>query len=264
MKQSLRLDPLRLADSIRDKQLADPAALKRVLDDSQATGNLFTEAIVRSGLIADWELCRIAAEVFNLAFLPVESYEPDMSLIEAFDSSFLRENLLVPLDRFGNLLTVAMPCMVPNEVLQEIEKKLDVKVLPVIGSVGGNAAWLDENLPEARMLQALANEVESDEWGELFDVGDAAVQTGLQDDGLPAEDDDSLIVESVEGDQTAGDPSGAAPTHSGLEDELLSSLDIEEPGPPAEAPDTKSEDLPPVEESFDLDLDLDLDLPEQG
>ena len=172
VKQTLRLDYDRFADSIRDKQLVEPAALKQVLDQSQSSGALFTDLLVRDGHLSDWEVSRLAAEVFGLAFLPTEFYEPNTELIECFDSTFLRHNILVPLDRFGDLITVSMPGMVPTEVLREIEEKLSVTVLPVVGSVSGNSAWLEANLPEAKMLKALASEVEAgDGWGELFDAG---------------------------------------------------------------------------------------------
>jgi hypothetical protein len=189
LKLSQRLDYDRLADSIRDKQLIDPAILKQALDHARSSGALFTEILVREGLIADWELSRLAAEVFNLAFLPVEFYEPRSELLEDFDTTFLRQNILVPLDRYGDLVTIAMPAMVPSDVLAEIEEQLSVSVLPVVGSVSGNSGWLETNLPESRMLRALANEVEADgAWGELFDAGDEAVKTGLDEpDDQPGE-----------------------------------------------------------------------------
>lgn len=233
VKQTLRLDYDRFADSIRDKQLVEPAALKQVLDQSQSSGALFTDLLVRDGHLSDWEVSRLAAEVFGLAFLPTEFYEPNTELIECFDSTFLRQNILVPLDRFGDLITVSMPGMVPTEVLREIEEKLSVTVLPVVGSVSGNSAWLEANLPEAKMLKALASEVEAgDGWGELFDAGDAAVQTDLDEVGFADDPSDSTIATVDDVDSVLGSSSA----------------------PPADTTETRGA------VTNDLDLDLELDL----
>jgi hypothetical protein len=225
VKHNLRLDYERLADTIRDKQLVDPEALRHTLHQAQATGALFTELLVRDGLLTDWELCRLASEVFNLAFLPVDFYEPDKDLIARFDPEFLRQYGLVPLDCFGSLLTVAMPGMVPTEILNEVEERLSVTVLPVVGSVGGNQAWLDRHLPANPVFRKLAEEVATEGWGELFDVGDAAVQTDL---------------------------SGAAPNFEVLQ---VEPDDADRP-PPAMPSRGQHHGLPAEAESLDLDLDL--------
>ncbi|MEO0649246.1 MAG: hypothetical protein AAFZ65_01040 [Planctomycetota bacterium] len=241
MKQTPRLDYTRLADSIRDKQLVDPDALKHTLDHAEATGALFTDLLVREGLISDWELCRVAAEVFHLAFMPVELYEPNKELIDDLDTSLLRQHILVPLDRFGDILTIAMPGMVPSEVLNEIAEQAKVTVLPVVGSVRGNADWLEANLPESKMLKALATEVESDEsWGELFDVGDDAVQKGLDDiDFSVVPEDEGGADLDVESELKGPSTADSAPTSLAADETF-----------------TDDEDNP-----LGLDLDLDLEDP---
>lgn len=183
MKNTQRLDYERLADSIRDRQLVESEALRHTLHQALSTGALFPELLVRGGLLSDWEMCCVASDVFNLAFVPVELYQPNEELIELFDSELLRQYFLVPLDRFGDLVTVAMPGMVPSEVLTDLEQQLDIKILALVGSVGGNQAWLERHLPPPDSLDALSTEFGSEkaaeEWGGIFDAGDAAVQEDL-------------------------------------------------------------------------------------
>ncbi|QDU64944.1 hypothetical protein [Engelhardtia mirabilis] len=182
MKQTQRLDYERLADSIRDRQIIDGETIRHTLHEALSTGALFTELLVRQGLLSDWELCRIASEVFNLAFVPVDLYEPNEELIGLFDSEYLRQYCLVPLDRFGDLVTIAMPAMVPSEILQELEDRHKVKILGLVGSVGSNQSWLERHLPAASLAD-LSSEfgdvAEGGEWGGIFDAGDAAVQEDL-------------------------------------------------------------------------------------
>ena len=168
-----------LVDSLKDRQLVDPEALNHILHQCESTGALLPGLLVTEGLISDWELARVTCDVFGLPFLPLEAYEPNAELIDKLDPNFLRQYQVVPLDRFGKLVTVAMPGMVPGEVLAEIEEKLEVKVLPIVGSVAGNMRWLEDHLPPP---DAIEFEAEADDgaWSNVLDMGDQAVQSGIQ------------------------------------------------------------------------------------
>lgn len=173
-----RLDYDLLADTLRDRQLVAADPLNHILHQVQSTGALLPGLLVKEGLISDYELARVACEVFALPFFPVDLYQPDKALLEQFDPDFLRHYALVPLDRRGKLVVVAMPGMVPAEVLLEAESVLQAKIVPVVGTVGGNSRWLEDNLPPPQALN-LGSEAESGDWSAVLDMGEEAVQTRL-------------------------------------------------------------------------------------
>ena len=70
---------------------------------------------------------RRQAQVFNLSFLTPEFYSPAVSAAEGLDSVFLHQHALVPMDRFGDLLTVAMPALTPTQVLAQLSEKEKVE-----------------------------------------------------------------------------------------------------------------------------------------
>lgn len=199
MKQNQRLDYSRLADAVIERGLIEPSAVQHVLDQCSESGELMPELLVRENLISDWELARLVCEVFGLAFLPVDSYEPSLDACEGLDRGFLHEHGLVPLDLFGSLMTVAMPGLVPTEVLGSLSEKTECRILPVVGTVASNRSWLEEHLPlqaaaPAPAAEAAVDEVaaplpaslEDESWGDLFDAADAAVQHSLTDEPKPA------------------------------------------------------------------------------
>ena len=177
MKSNQRLDYDRLAEALRERKLLDAETLRHVLHQCQSTGALFPELLVRENLVADWELARVSCEVFGLPYLPVDVYEPDADLLKGLDPALLRQFALVPLDRYGDLLVVAMPAMVPSSVLAELEERASCRALPVVGSVAANRAWLEVHLPKVEMpdMAALAGGLE-DALG-FLDEGDAAVRS---------------------------------------------------------------------------------------
>ena len=76
------------------------------------------------------EVSRLACELYHLAYLPVEVYPPAAGTLEGLDPDYLRQYGLVPLDRFGTLLTVAMPALVSSSVLDGLHAGEATAVAP--------------------------------------------------------------------------------------------------------------------------------------
>lgn len=207
MKSSHKLDYARLAETLSERKLIDRAALDHILQQCTATGALMSELLVRENLISDWELSRVVCELYGLPFLPVRVYPPADHVLAGLDPDYLRQYALVPLDRFGSVLTVAMPAMVPTQVLDGlVDEGEKVVILPAVGTVVENRRWLDEHLPPpempgldsigaslpagTRQVDSLAEVTELDlegveqgglaDWAGIFDAGDEAVQDQLR------------------------------------------------------------------------------------
>lgn len=188
MKSSQRLEYARLADALSERKLVERAALDHVLQQCAATSALMSDILVREHLISDWELSRVVCELYGLPFLPVDNYPPRDGALDGLDADYLRQYGLVPFDRFGKLLTVSMPALVPTEVLDGLVRGDEVRVLPAVGTVGSNRRWLDEHLPAPQMpaLDLVAGSLPSGEggaaadWANIFDAADEAVQDELR------------------------------------------------------------------------------------
>lgn len=160
-------------------------SMQHVFQDCSSNGTLLTEILVVEGLISDLELSRVCTELFHLPFIPLESYQPAEEALEDLDREYLRRFGLVPLDRFGKLMTISMPGIVPTTVLDNLSDDESIRILPVVGTVKGNRRWLKEHLPseESTAMEAFSAAITDDEssWGNLFDAGDESVQMDLQD-----------------------------------------------------------------------------------
>ena len=199
---SYKFDYHRFADSLIDRGLVEREAIQHVLQQCEATGSLLPEILVTEGMVSDWEVSRVASELYHLPYLPVETYPPATEVLEGLDSEYLRQYGLVPLDRLGTLLTVAMPGIVPARVLDGLRHGDNDHILPVVGSVSSNRRWLNENLPESQLpgLDQIAaalpggDDLEVGDWAEIFDAGDQAVNLELQG-GSPLEPEQQPSLE---------------------------------------------------------------------
>jgi len=195
VKSSQRLDNSRLSEVLAERGLVEPQALREAANFAAHGKIPMAEALVTANLVQDWELARIVSEIYNLPFLPVELLDPDPRALEGIDAQFLAENCLVPVGRYGQVLTVCMPAMVPADVLGLLAATTDLVILPLVGSVRSNRAWIEKHLaaPSAPLPSQPGAERGTTgeaagsgstqgapgEWGSLFDQADAAVLLDL-------------------------------------------------------------------------------------
>lgn len=208
MKSAHRFDYARFGEALVERNLIDRDVLSHVLHQVNSTRSLLPEVLVRENLISDWEVSRVACELYHLPFLTVDHYPPSATALDGYDLAYLRHFALVPLDRFGGLVTVIMPGLVPSEVLEGLRAGQNGRVLAVVGSVVSNRRWLEERFaPKAGVggravagpAKPIAMETRSalpktapaldegelqlnaeGDWGNLFDAGDEAVKLGLK------------------------------------------------------------------------------------
>ena len=206
MKGTPKFDYRRFTEHLIDRGMVDRGTVGHVLQQCEATGALLSEIMVQEGLVSDWEVARVVCELYHVPFLPLKVYPANKAAMEGLDPDYLRQYGLVPLDRFGNVLTVVVPGIVPSTVLMGLVDDRKVQIVPVVGSVTDNRRWLMENLPgpdtagvsaSARPTAArpasrpAAPEVPSSmddiaaalpddlEWEAIFDAGEEAVQLEL-------------------------------------------------------------------------------------
>jgi hypothetical protein len=184
VKQNQRLEYGRLAEVLAERGLVEPQALREALQFSGRGALPFPEALVSANLVADWELSRVVCELYGLPFLSIEQCEPDVKAREGIDPQFLVDHCLVPLGRFGRLLTVVMPAIVPAEVLGLLAAETELQISPVVGTVRSNRRWLELNLkielPAALPSGGGDHDLHAGQWSSIFDAGDAAVLLDLQ------------------------------------------------------------------------------------
>ncbi|WP_145193948.1 hypothetical protein [Planctomycetes bacterium Poly30] len=170
----------------------------------------FCEALVTSNLVSDWDLSKVVCETFQLPFLPVDLITPNPAALAEINVADFQKHQLVPLDIFGQVLTVAMPGLVPAEVLAHIAAMSDFEVLPVVGTVESNRRWISEHMavapPPAREggWESMFDEADASVAGEsggpadaLSMLDDPMLGGGSLDDAILPLDDDSLEIDDT-------------------------------------------------------------------
>lgn len=164
-----------------ERGMVEPQALQEALDTCTKGGVAFPTALVNANLVADWELSRVVSDLYSLPFLTVEMCTPDPEAFEGIGEDYIRETGLIPLSRYGEVLTVCMPGLVAAEMLGLLSAELDVFILPVVGTVRTNLMWIEANMAVEEVTPQREPGV-SAEWSDIFDAADAAVLLDLEDE----------------------------------------------------------------------------------
>ena len=189
-----KLTPIRLAEVLTQKGLIEPDAIADALYSHDRYREPFTDILIAAGHITEWDLAKIVVEHFQLPFIMSGSYDVADAVKTKLPTETLFYNLLVPLDVFDTTMLVAMPILVPFEVLQTIQRENKIILYPYVALPSENRTVLGEMYPDfkdwytksqieiegRRKVKAPKTGENQDDWTQLFDSADAAVRGNLK------------------------------------------------------------------------------------
>jgi hypothetical protein len=163
----------RLAEALIQRGSVDPNVVRGLLQESERSGQPLPELLVREELFSEWELVRLVGDHFNVPILYPLQYELDNNLMQKLGLEKLRELNLLPLARFGDVVTVVMPILTPVSELQELERVHKIEIFPFTGPISENSQVLLEH--GAKRGKKSATPLDSS-WEKLFDEAEATIQ----------------------------------------------------------------------------------------
>ena len=186
-----KLTYVRLAEVLSQKQVVSNDAITDALYTQDQYGDPFVDLLVAQGAITEWDLAKVVVEHFQIPFLMAGGHEVSEEAKSVIPEIELFKANLMPLDRFGDVLTVSMPILTPGPTLERIRKQHGVTVFPFVGMITENRKLLGDNFEGFKSWQAQAQKEREtrkpkkgsgggpDDWTNIFDSGDAAVLDGL-------------------------------------------------------------------------------------
>lgn len=114
----------RFGDILVSEGVIDQEQLQSALARQTETGESLGEILLAQKMLTESDIVRTICLQFQLPFINPTQYEIDTSLLEAFTPSFLFEHQLLPMDRIGDVVLVALGA-IPSEAIEaELAKKL--------------------------------------------------------------------------------------------------------------------------------------------
>ncbi|MHC4393600.1 MAG: GspE/PulE/PilB domain-containing protein [Planctomycetota bacterium] len=105
-----------------DEGIVTPDQVDQALIEQERTGELLGEALVKAGYTTETEIVRTLCEQFGKPFCKASLYDVAKETLALLPARLLVENCFVPLDRFGNVLIIAMGGLLDAATIAQMRK----------------------------------------------------------------------------------------------------------------------------------------------
>lgn len=139
-----RKNKKKLGEILVDNNIISGENLRRALDLQRSEGGLLGEILVRLGYVSERDIVRAITVQYGFPFLPLENYQLKQELKEIIPENVARQYGILPVDVFGNVLTVAMSNPLNEKAIEDIEMLTRKKVQVFIGTITSIRESIDQ------------------------------------------------------------------------------------------------------------------------
>jgi len=115
-----KIDKL-LGEILVEKDIITSQQLKEVLDEQTKSGGLIGEIIVKKKFATEEEIAQCISFQYGFPFLPLENYDIPPEAASLVPKNVAQHYCLVPIDKIGDTLTVAMANPLNIEAAEDLE-----------------------------------------------------------------------------------------------------------------------------------------------
>ena len=116
-----RIITRRLGELLLERGVIERKELDKALEHQKQHGGLIGQILIQLGFVSEEEVALALTAQYGFPYLPLENYEIDESLAGIVPEELARRYCLIPIDRIGNALTLAMADPSNVQAIEEIE-----------------------------------------------------------------------------------------------------------------------------------------------
>jgi type IV pilus assembly protein PilB len=190
----------RLQELLIEDKIVSSEALKSALAQQKKSGESLVRTLIDMGSVSEWEMAATLGKQLNVPFITLSHYEIDRNILDSIPEDIVHKYRIVPVDRTGDVLTVALSDPSNIYLLDELRLLTKCQIVPVISFESDINEAIDryysnkEDLEEA-LKDITEEEVEESTHSSLEDL----MMTGEDKDDheLSVEADDAPVVQLV-------------------------------------------------------------------
>ena len=110
-----------LGELLIERGVINQHQLDKALDVQKEKGGLIGEVLVELGFAEEEDITRALTAQYGFPYLPLANYEINPEIVNIIPSRVARQYLLIPVDKVGNNLTLAMSNPLNVHAIEDIE-----------------------------------------------------------------------------------------------------------------------------------------------
>lgn len=136
----------RIGEILIENGSIDAVQLNDALQYQKKTpGKLIGKILIELGYVTEEEIVIALATQFNVAYLPLANFAFSEAHEKLIPKELIAKYLCVPLEKIGNLMTVAMSDPTNEEAIRSIEAATKTKVQPFVSTSSEIAKVLEQH-----------------------------------------------------------------------------------------------------------------------
>ena len=116
-----RVTTRQLGELLIERKIITPEQLQKALDFQKVNGGLIGEILVQLGFAKEEDIAQVLTAQYGFPYLPLGSYDIDLEVAKIVPEHVARQYCLIPIDKIGNNLTVAMSNPLNSSAIEDVE-----------------------------------------------------------------------------------------------------------------------------------------------
>ncbi len=119
--QPRRLVNKQLGELLIERNILSQEQLAKALMLQKEKGGLIGEILVELGFVREEEIAQTLTAQYGFPYLPLANYEIDQEIIGIIPSRVAKQYLIIPVDKIGTNLTLAMSNPLNLQAIEDVE-----------------------------------------------------------------------------------------------------------------------------------------------
>ena len=116
-----RIIKKQLGELLIERNVIDQSQLDKALALQKEKGGLLGEILVQLGYAKEEDIAQALTAQYGFPYLPLNNYEINPDIARIIPGRVARQYLLIPIDKIGNSLTIAMSNPLNEQAVEDVE-----------------------------------------------------------------------------------------------------------------------------------------------
>ena len=112
----------KIGEVLIERSVITREQLDKALAKQKESGGTIGQVLIQLGFVNETEIALALTAQYGFPYLPLESYEIDKNLMQIIPVDIARQYCLIPIDRIGNALTLAMADPTNMKAIDDVEQ----------------------------------------------------------------------------------------------------------------------------------------------
>ncbi len=129
-----RVTHKKLGELLVERKVITTDQLEKGLIVQKGKGGLLGEILVELGFCNEEAIAQVLTVQYGFPFLPLSNYEVDTEVVKIIPENVARQFMLIPIDRVGETLTVAMANPLNQQAIEDLEMVTGCDILVFVST----------------------------------------------------------------------------------------------------------------------------------